>query len=364
MNTIGRALRLTLFGESHGWGVGVVLDGVPAGLALDVAKDIQPDMDRRRPGQSLLTTQRQEADRVELLSGLTDGHTTGNPLTLVVRNEDKQSRVYDDTRFLPRPGHSDFPAYVKYGGQNDYRGGGQFSGRMTAGLVMAGAVAKKLLAPLGVEVRSHTVQIGDVRVERDVAWDELPGAEQNRVRCAVPEVAQRMEALVEAMRNDQDSVGGVVEGVARGAKVGWGEPFFGGVEACMAELLFSIPAVKGVDFGAGFRAPAMRGSQHNDPIAAEGGRIVTTTNHAGGILGGLTTGMPVVARVAFKPASSIARPQQTIDLRTLEPASLTTKGRHDPCIVPRAVPVVEACMAFTLADLAALSGELEASHGA
>lgn len=363
MNTIGHALKLTLFGESHGWGVGVVLDGLPAGVPLDVAKDVQPDMDRRRPGQSLLTTQRKEEDAVEVLSGLTDGHTSGNPLTLVVRNEDKQSRVYDDTRFLPRPGHSDYPAYVKYGGQNDHRGGGQFSGRMTAGLVMAGAVAKKLLAPLGVEARAHTVQIGDVRVDRDVPWEELPRAEQSRVRCAVPEVAARMEAVVEAARNAQDSVGGVVEGVVRGCKVGWGEPFFGGVEGLMAELLFSIPAVKGVEFGAGFRAPAMHGSVHNDAFEVRDGEVVTTTNHAGGVLGGLTTGMPVVARVAFKPASSIAREQRTFDLRTKEPATLKVKGRHDPCIVPRAVPVVEACMAFTLADLAKLNGDLEGPHG-
>lgn len=363
MNTLGRALKVTLFGESHGWGVGVVLDGVPAGLALDPAKDLQPDMDRRRPGQSLLTTQRQEADRVEVLSGLADGHTTGNPLTLVVRNEDKQSRPYDDTRFLPRPGHSDWPAYVKYGGQNDYRGGGQFSGRMTAGLVMAGAVAKKLLAPLGVQVRAHTTQIGDVRVEGALAWDELPRAEASLVRCADPEAARRMEAAVEAARQAQDSLGGVVEGVAVGCRVGWGEPFFGGVEAEAARLLFSIPAVKGVEFGAGFRAAAMRGSEHNDPIEARGGRIVTSTNHAGGILGGLTTGMPLVARVALKPASSIAREQRTVDLRTLEPATLKVKGRHDPCIVPRAVPVVEACLAFTLADLAMLNGDLRGAPG-
>jgi chorismate synthase len=338
--------------------VGVTLDGVPAGIALDPAKDIQPDMDRRRPGQSLLTTQRKEDDRVEVLSGLTDGHTSGNALTMVVRNEDNQSRAYDDTRFLPRPGHSDYPAYVKYGGQNDYRGGGAFSGRMTAGLVMAGAIAKKLLAPLGVEVRAHTAQIGSV-VARDVAWDELPLAERNLVRCADASAAERMVALVEECRHAQDSVGGVVLGTAQGCKVGWGEPFFGGVEGEMAHLLYSIPAVKGVDFGAGFRAPAMRGSEHNDPFEVRGGRVTTTTNHAGGILGGLTTGMPVVARVALKPASSIAREQRTFDLRTHEPATLKTKGRHDPCIVPRAVPVVEACMAFTLADLAMLHGDLE-----
>lgn len=363
MNTIGHKLKLTLFGESHGWGVGVALDGVPPGLPLDVLKDLQPDMDRRRPGQSLLTTQRQELDKVEVLSGLTDAHTNGNPLTLIVRNEDKQSRPYDETRFLPRPGHSDFPAYVKYEGQNDYRGGGQFSGRMTAGLVMAGAVAKKLLAPRGVEVRAHTIQIGDVRVEGQVPWEQLPLAEQSRVRCAVPEVAQRMEELVERCRQGQDSVGGIVEGIALGCKVGWGEPFFTGVEGEVAHLLFSIPAVKGVDFGAGFRAPAMRGSQHNDPFEVREGRIVTSTNHAGGILGGLTTGMPVIARVAFKPASSIAREQRTVDLRNLQPATLKVKGRHDPCIVPRAVPVVEACMAFTLADLALLNGDLGAGHG-
>jgi chorismate synthase len=362
VNSIGTALRFTIFGESHGWGVGCVLDGLPAGLALDVAKDIQPDMDRRRPGQSQLTTQRREADRVEVLGGLTDGRTNGNPLALVVRNEDKESKPYDDARFLPRPGHSDYPAHVKYRGRNDYRGGGQFSGRMTAAMVMAGAVAKKLLAPQGVEVRAHTVQIGDIAA-REVPWEGMPRAEESLVRCADPEAGARMEALVERCRREQDSVGGVVEGVARGCPVGWGEPFFHSVEADMAQLLFSIPAVKGVAFGAGFRAPAMRGSAHNDPFEVRAGRVVTATNHAGGILGGLTTGMPVLARVAFKPASSIAREQRTVDLRTLEPAVLKVKGRHDPCIVPRAVPVVEACMAFTLADLALRNGDLEGPHG-
>ncbi|MCA1813306.1 MAG: chorismate synthase [Halobacteriales archaeon] len=356
MNTIGHALRFTILGSSHGWGVGCVLDGVPPGIALDVAKDIQPDMDRRRPGQSLLTTQRREADRVEVLGGLTDGHTDGNPLALVVRNEDQQGKAYDAARWLPRPGHSDFPAYVKYRGQNDYRGGGAFSGRMTAAMVMAGSVGKVLLRPHGVEVRAHTVQVGEVRVERELAWEELPRAEQSLVRCAEPEAARRMEERVEQARRAQDSVGGIVEGRAQGCPVGWGEPFFGSVEAELARLLFSIPAVKGVDFGAGFRASAMNGSEHNDPFEARGGRIVTSTNHAGGILGGLTTGMPVVARVAFKPASSIAQPQRTVDLRTLEPATLEVRGRHDPCIVPRAVPVVEACLAFTLADLMLLAG--------
>jgi len=358
MNTLGHSLKLTLFGESHGWGVGVVLDGVPPGLALDPLKDIQPDLDRRKPGQSLLTTQRAEADRVEVLSGLTDGHTSGNPLTMVVRNEDKRSTDYDNLRWTPRPGHSDYPAWVKYGGQNDYRGGGQFSGRMTAGLVMAGAVAKKLLAPAGVEVRAHTVQIGDVAA-RPVSWDEMPRAEAHITRCADPEAAERMVALVEAARRDQDSIGGIIEGVARGVPVGWGEPFFGSVEAEMAHLMFSIPAVKGVDFGAGFRGVGMRGSQHNDPIEVRGGKVTMATNHAGGILGGITDGMPVVCRVMVKPASSIAREQRTVDLRTMEPATLKVKGRHDPCIVPRAVPVVEACMAFTLADLALLQGDLE-----
>jgi chorismate synthase len=319
-----------------------------------VAKDVQPDMDRRRPGQSLLTTQRQEGDRVEVLSGLTDGHTNGNPLTLVVRNEDKQSKPYEATRFLPRPGHSDWPAHVKYQGQHDHRGGGMFSGRMTAAMVMAGAVAKKLLAREGVEVRASTARIGSVEAA-PVPWDALPRAEENRVRCADPAAAARMEALVEQARREQDSLGGIVEGVAQGCPVGWGEPFFGGVEAELAHLLFSIPAVKGVEVGAGFRAASMHGSEHNDPIVAEGGVIRTATNHAGGVLGGLTTGMPLVARVAFKPASSIARPQRTVDLRTLEPATLEVKGRHDPCIVPRAVPVVEACMALTLADLALLA---------
>lgn len=350
MNTFGHALRFSVFGESHGKLVGALVDGAPAGVSVKL-DEIQQDLDRRRPGQSLIASQRKEDDRLQVISGIQDGKTIGTPVVLAVENKDVQSAAYDRTRFLPRPGHSDYPAYVKYKGHNDYRGGGQFSGRMTAAYVMAGGVAKAVLAPVGMRFAAHVVQIGGVKLEKELPFSALAKAYDHPARCADPLTAEAMAQEVETARRNQDSVGGVVECRAEGVPVGLGEPFFTSIESHVAQLMFSIPAVKGVEFGAGFRLPGMRGSESNDPFELRDGRVVTSTNNMGGILGGLATGMPVVFRVAFKATSSIGTEQRTVDLARMENATVRVKGRHDPCIVPRAVVAVECGAAIALADL-------------
>lgn len=352
MNSLGSLFRVSLVGESHGHLVGVILDGVPPGIALSEA-DLQPELDRRRPGQSLLTTQRREADRAEILSGVHRGVTTGAPLLLVVRNEDVDSSKYEATKDLPRPGHSDFPAREKFGRHNDPRGGGMFSARLTAGLVMAGVVARKALAPWGVEVAAHATEIGGVRAEGEFDVARIrQNVERTPVRSADLEAAKRMEEAILAARAAKDSVGGVVECRAEGVPTGWGEPTADSVESMLAHALFAVPAVKGVEFGTGFRFAQARGSEVVDAYETREGAMRVRANHNGGILGGITTGAPVVFRVALKPTSSIAQPVDTVNVATGEAASLETKGRHDPCIVPRAVPVIEAVAAIVLLDLA------------
>ena len=362
MNTYGTAYRTAIFGSSHGALVGCTLEGVPAGTRLDLEK-VQAQLDRRRPAQSLLVSQRRESDALEILDGLLDGVATGAPIVAAVRNDDVDSRTYARYFMTPRPGHGDFVARVKYGGFNDPRGGGQLSGRMTAPLVISGAVARQILAPLGVGFLAHTVQVADVRA-RSLSLNEiLAAADANPVRCADLEAADRMIAAIEAARHDLDSVGGVVEGIVTGLPVGVGEPFFRSCESAIAALLFSVPAVKGVEFGAGFAAAGMRGSAHNDAFALDGGRVVTRTNHAGGILGGIATGMPLMVRVAVKPTASIPREQDTVDLDAMRPAKIAVRGRHDPCIVPRAVPVVENALAMAVLDLMMLGGFLRGARG-
>jgi chorismate synthase len=354
-NSLGKLFVITSFGESHGRLVGVIIDGCPAGLAISEG-DIQRELDRRKPGTSLLTTARKEEDRVEVLSGIFNGHTTGAPICLAVWNEDVDSSEYEKARLLPRPGQADYTAYTKYGGFNDYRGGGRFSGRITAGFVMAGAVARKLLDTIGIEVLAHTVEIGGVAAQFREP-DEIRRTDvENAVHCADSEAAEKMIAAIEAARKEGDSLGGVIEGIALGLPVGLGGPVFDAIDAELAKALFAIPAVKGVEFGAGFRAARMKGSQNNDPFAIKDGRIITTSNNAGGILGGISNGMPLVARVAVKPTASIAKEQQTVDIGKMKEARLAVKGRHDACIVPRAVVVVESMMAVTLCDLAMRAG--------
>ena len=359
-SSIGQRLTLTSFGESHGRCVGAVLDGCPAGLELDEG-DVQPMLDLRRPGQSGITTQRKEGDAVEILSGVFRGRTTGAPVTMVIQNEDRRPQDYDVLGRIPRPGHSDYPAMVKYGGHNDARGGGRFSGRLTATHVMGGAVARKLLrAALGVETHSYTAQIGRVamRPGGKPTGRMISSIYSNDVRCPDAGAAARMKAAILGARRRGDSLGGIVESVTTNLPVGLGDPIFGSLESELGRAIFSIPSVKGVEFGSGFAGAATYGSENNDlyVMGRGSGRVETRTNNAGGILGGISNGMPVTMRVAFKPASSISRPQRTLDVTTKRPATLEVRGRHDPCVVPRAPPVVDSLVSLILADQALLGG--------
>jgi len=356
----GDRFRVTIFGSSHGPEVGAVVEGVPAGTPIDLAA-IQLELDRRRPVGRRLATKRQEEDQLVLDSGVRNGVADGGPIRSHVANEDVQSGAYEKGRTTPRPGHADFPARIRYGPEADLRGGGIFSGRMTVGLVVAGTIGRALWRPKGVDFLAFTRSIGPVEASVPEAEeiDSLRAkAGRNEVGCPDLEAAARMESAIETARRDGDSVGGVIECRVVGLPVGVGEPFFDSVEGAIAHLAFAIPAVKAIEFGAGFGSARMRGSEHNDPFYFDGPRVRTRTNHAGGILGGLTVGSPVVFRVAVKPTSSIAREQDTVDLATHENARLRISGRHDPCIVPRAVPVVEAVAAIALADLGLRGGFL------
>ena len=349
-NTIGKAFVLTCFGESHGQCVGVVVDGCPSGLPLAVS-DVQVEVDKRRPISDRISTSRREEDKVEILSGVFNGHTTGAPICLLVWNREVESGSYEEFRSRPRPGHADFPATIRYRGYNDYRGGGRFSGRITVAFVMAGAIAKKLLAGMGIEVLAHTVEIAGIRLSEQPTLDEIRiNVYRNSVRCANLEVARAMEEAILSVQKDGDSVGGIVECTVVNVPIGVGAPLFDSIDADLAKILFDVPAVKGVEIGLGFEASRLKGSENNDPYALNGGRVITVKNDAGGILGGLTNGMPVVIRVGLKPTPSISKPQQTIDLDKLVGTSLEIRGRHDTCIVPRAVPVVESAVAVVLID--------------
>ncbi len=352
----GKEFRLTVFGESHGACVGAVVEGCPAGIPLG-EKDIQRELDRRRPGGRLASS-RGEADRVRLLSGILNGQTNGGPIAMLVENQDVDSSWYEENRHLPRPGHSDFPAYVKYGGMNDYRGGGFFSGRMTAPLVMGGAVAKRLLSLSGVKVIGHIVQIGGTRLLKEVGDQDIEAAALDGAICADKGVSREFEGEIERAAEEGDSIGGVVECRVLNLPAGIGEPFFDSVEALIAHGVFSIPGVKGVEFGAGFGLAAMRGSEANDSFVIRDGKVATETNRSGGVLGGLTTGMPLIFRVAIKPTPSIRKAQRTVDLRTGNETVLAVGGRHDPCIAVRALPVVEAVAAVCIADLMVRDGKI------
>ena len=354
-NSLGKIFTITSFGESHGNCVGIIIDGCPAGLSI-TEEDIQGEVDKRRPGVRVAATARVEEDKVEVLSGLLDGRTTGAPVCLLIWNKDVDSSEYEKTRFLPRPGHADYTAFMKYGGFNDFRGGGRFSGRITASFVMAGAVAKKLLSLIDIEVLAHTVAIGGIQARPKTVDEIRESIDQSPVKCADPIAAEEMARVIELAKGKGDSVGGVIEGIALNVPVGLGEPVFDTLEGDLAKALFAIPAVKGVEFGSGFSAAGRRGSENNDPFTIRDGRIVAATNNAGGILGGISSGMPVVVRVAVKPTSSIAQSQETVDLKKMEIATLAVKGRHDACIVPRAVPVVESMVAVTLCDFAMRAG--------
>ena len=354
-NSIGRVFTITSFGESHGKCVGVIIDGCPAGLPLDVV-DIQKDVDRRKAGDDAASTSRKEEDKVEVLAGVNDGYTTGAPICLMIANRDVKDADYENIKDLLRPGHADYTAYVKYGGYGDRRGGGRFSGRITAGFVMAGAVARKLLETIGVEIVAHTVEIGGVYAA-SVKFDDIKKkAGADPLHCADPAASKKMNDLIVAARKAGDSLGGIIEGVALNVPAGLGEPVFDRLDGDLAKALLAVPAVKGVEFGAGFAAARMKGSENNDPFVIQDGKICTDTNNAGGILGGISSGMPVVVRVAVKPVSSIVMEQETGDIKKMKKTALKIRGRHDVCIVPRAVPVVEAMMAVTLCDFAMRAG--------
>ncbi len=355
---LGRRLRLGVYGSSHGPEVGLTLEGLPRGTPVDLAA-IRADLDRRRPVGRRLATRRHEEDALIVDRGVVDGRADGGTFQAHVLNTDVRREPYDKLRDIPRPGHADYPARVRYGEQADLSGGGIFSGRMTVGLVVAGALAKGLLARLSVEVVAFTRSIGpfEAPAPEELGPSELARRSRgNEVGSADPAAAEKMEAEIGEARRAGDSLGGVVEVRAFGVPVGLGEPFFDSLESVLAHAYFSVPAVKAVEFGAGFAGTRMRGSEHNDPFVLRDGEVRTVTNHAGGILGGLATGMPIVARIAVKPASSIAHPQRTLNTRTGEQVDLVVTGRHDPCIVPRAVVVLEAMTAFALADLALEGG--------
>jgi chorismate synthase len=356
-NSLGKLFTVTSFGESHGRCVGVVIDGCPAGLKI-TESDIQAELDKRKPVAGTLATSRAEEDKAEILSGIFLGYTTGAPICLLVWNKDTDSSVYEKIRFLPRPGHADYTAFMKYGGSNDYRGGGRFSGRITAGYVMAGAIAKKLLELIDIEVIAHTVEIGGVKASLMSLAQIKKNVSQNPLRCADTKAAVKMLQKIKQAGAAGDSVGGVVEGMALNVPVGLGEPVFDTLEGDLAKALFAIPAIKGVEFGIGFEAAGKKGLENNDAFVIKGGKIQTLTNNAGGILGGISNGMPIVVRVAVKPTPSIAMAQQTVDLKRNRAAELEIKGRHDTCIVPRVVPVVEAMMAVTLCDFALRAGKI------
>ena len=356
-NFLGKILKVSVFGESHGKRIGAVLEGVPKGIKVE-KEYVQKELDRRR-STTLLTTTRREPDTVEILSGLKEGITTGEAIRMEIKNRDIKSDAYIKGKGLVRPGHADYTARQKYGSVFDYRGGGFLSGRMTATFVAAGSVAKKIIATRGVRVLSHIVQIGTIRSDSNASDEEIENAEtQGVIKCIDPEKSIEMRRAIEDARSQGDSLGGIVECRIVGMPVGVGEPIFHSLESELSEAMFAIPAVKGVEFGSGFTGAGMRGSENNDPFAIRDGRVVTLTNNAGGILGGISNGMTVVFRVAFKPTSSIPRMQRTVNYSRGEDAMILVKGRHDPCIAVRAPPVVEAMAALTVADLMMISGDI------
>ena len=350
-STYGEKIKISVFGESHGGGIGVVIDGLPAGEAIDFDA-VLAQMARRAPGRDKTATPRKESDLPRVLSGMLGDVLTGAPLCAVIENTNTRSQDYGDLLAKPRPGHSDYTAYIKYHGANDIRGGGHFSGRITAPLVFAGAVCRQLLEKQGVRIAAHIQSVGSIH---DKQFDPVavPSALIKRLSASsfalIDESAEEpVRAEIEAARLAQDSVGGTIECAVTGLPAGVGEPMFDGLEGAIAKAVFGVPAVKGIEFGAGFALAAMRGSRANDAFCYQNGHVVTETNHCGGILGGIANGMPLIFRCAVKPTPSIAQPQKTVDLQTGENTVLTIHGRHDPCIVPRAVPVIEAVTALAI----------------
>jgi chorismate synthase len=348
MNSFGQLFRVTTFGESHGAAVGCVVDGCPAGLELDL-HFVQHELDRRRPGQSAIVTQRKESDTVKVLSGVFNGRTLGTPIAFLIPNEDQREADYDHLASAYRPGHADYTWQAKYG-IRDHRGGGRSSARETAARVAAGAVAKLLLRQWGVHISAYVSQVGHLALDKPYNGLDLSQTEQNDVRCPDADMAERMIALIRDVRKDGDTIGGVVSGVVTGCPPGWGQPVFDKLHAELGKALLSINAAKGFEYGSGFAGVSMRGSAHNDAFYTdEAGHVRTRSNHAGGMLGGISTGMDIYFRVAFKPVATIVPEQESVD-DTGASVRVAGKGRHDPCVVPRAVPIVEAMTALVLAD--------------
>jgi len=351
---IGKNITLSIFGESHGEAIGALIDGLPAGIAIN-SESIYAQMERRAPGRDKSATPRKEKDMPKILSGVLDGFTTGMPLCAMIENGDTRSADYSYLKDTPRPSHADYPASVKYGDHFDIRGSGHFSGRLTAPIVFAGAVCREILAQKGITVGGHILSIGNIE---DTPFDKvtvdshlLKDLSLSSFGVIDSDKEAEMRNLIESVRLDGDSIGGQIEIAVTGLPAGIGEPMARGVESVISSALFSVPAVKGVEFGAGFDIACMRGSEANDRYVNDGGKIATATNNNGGILGGITTGMPLIVRVAVKPTPSIAREQKTLNIKTLAEDSLVIKGRHDPCIVPRAVAVVEGAVCLALCDL-------------
>lgn len=350
-------LTVAIFGQSHAPAIGVTIDGLPAGLPVDLDA-LQQFLRRRAPGQNAWSTPRKEADAPEILCGLSNGRTCGAPLTAIIRNTNTRSGDYDNLRDTPRPGHADYTAQMKFSGAQDVAGGGHFSGRLTAPLCIAGGICLQLLETQGVTIRARIVSVGAVTDDSPF----LSPVGEKAFPAVSDAAAAAMQAEIAAARADGDSVGGVIECVVEGLPAGVGDPMFGGLENLISRAIFAIPAVKGIEFGAGFAAARMRGSENNDPFRVENGVVVTETNHCGGILGGISDGMPIVFRAAFKPTPSIARQQRSVSLGQMENKTLVIQGRHDPCIVPRAVPCVEAAAAIAVLD-AVMARKEEIGYG-
>jgi chorismate synthase len=357
-NSTGKEFTVTTFGESHGKVVGIVVDGCPAGLPLTEA-DIQVELDRRIPADSKIVSARVEKDVAKILSGLFQGCTTGSPIAVTVENREADSSSYEATKNLPRPSHADYPAHVRYGGFEDYRGGGRFSGRVTVATIMGGAIAKKLLSQFGVDVLAYTRAIGKFSSDQKFTLEDV---RKNRylaaTRCPDLSCAKRMEQAIEDAKAQADSLGGIVECMVLNLPAGVGEPLFDSLDADLAKALFNVPAVKGVEFGLGFALAGLKGSESNDAYILRGGKIATQTDNMGGVQGGLSTGMPILMRIAIKPTPSIGKEQKTVNLSTMQDATLAIKGRHDPCVVPKAVPAVEAAVAITLVDHMIRAGKI------
>jgi len=351
-NTFGKLFRLTTFGESHGKALGAILDGCPAGLTLDLEK-IRAEMQRRKPGQSKITTQRKEEDEIELLSGVFEGKTTGTPIGILIPNEDQKSKDYAHIADTFRPSHADYTYFEKYG-HRDYRGGGRSSARETAARVAGGAIAKQLLATKGISIQAYVSQVGKIRLEKSYTALNLDLAENNIVRCPDPDLAEVMIAHIDQVRMDRDTIGGIVSCVIKNCPPGLGEPVFDRLHADLGKAMLSINAVKGFEYGSGFEGVTLRGSQHNDAFVQQEGKIQTLTNHSGGIQGGISNGEDIYFRVAFKPVATLMQDQASVNTAG-EAVTVSGKGRHDPCVVPRAVPIVEAMAALVIADFLLLS---------